>query len=164
MPHKGQGFPRFDCNLGSAARLEKRFNEIVAIPVLGLRARHAHDNKSVLSAETTNKYFQNKIMHQTSRKKLEPYYPNAPRNRPKETLHTIVGNRFKLHPCIKHETYRGSSKIRFSDGNPDALRPWKTTNQVFAECMLVQDTVGMANSGISSDVAKYMRRKQGMYA
>ena len=39
-------------NLGSAARLEKRFNEIVAIPVLGLRARHAHDDKSVLSAET----------------------------------------------------------------------------------------------------------------
>ena len=34
----------------------------------------------------TNKYFQKKIMHQTSRKKLEPYYPNAPRNRPKETV------------------------------------------------------------------------------
>lgn len=30
----------------------------------------------------------------------------------------------------RHERYRGSSTIRFTDGDPDALRPWKTTNQV----------------------------------
>ena len=35
--------------------------------------------------------------------------------------------------------------------------------QVFAECTAVQDTVGMANGGISSDIAKYMHRKQGVY-
>ena len=40
-----------------------------------------------------------------------------------------MGNRHKLHPCIKHEKYRGSSQIRFSDGDPDSRRPWKTTNQ-----------------------------------
>ncbi len=31
-------------------------------------------------------YFQKKIVHQTALKKLEPYHPNAPRNRPKETV------------------------------------------------------------------------------
>ena len=35
--------------------------------------------------------------------------------------------------------------------------------QVFSECTSVQDTVGMANGGISSDIAKYMHRKQGVY-
>ena len=40
----------------------------------------------------TNKYFQNKTMHQTSRKKLEPYYPNAPRNRPKETVQLALSH------------------------------------------------------------------------
>lgn len=45
-------------------------------------------------------------------------------------MENVVGNRHKLHPCIKHERYRGSSQIRFSDGDPDSSRPWKTTNQV----------------------------------
>ena len=44
-------------------------------------------------------------------------------------MENVVGNRHKLHPCIKHEKYRGSSQIRFSDGDPDSRRPWKTTNQ-----------------------------------
>ncbi len=35
--------------------------------------------------------------------------------------------------------------------------------QVFAECTSVQDMVGMANGGISSDIAKFMHRKQGVY-
>lgn len=47
-------------------------------------------------------------------------------------MENVVGNRHKLHPCIKHERYRGSSQIKFSDGDPDSSRPWKTTNQVFA--------------------------------
>ena len=45
-------------------------------------------------------------------------------------MENVVGNRHKLHPCIKHERYRGSSQIKFSDGDPDSSRPWKTTNQV----------------------------------
>ena len=44
--------------------------------------------KSHLACSTTM-YFQKKIIHQTAHKKLEPYYPNAPRNRPKETVQTI---------------------------------------------------------------------------
>lgn len=43
-------------NLGSALRLEKRLNEIVAIPVyrkpLGPSARSLHDDKPTMSAET----------------------------------------------------------------------------------------------------------------
>ena len=34
-------------------------------------------------------YFQKRIVHQTEHKKLEPYHPNAPRNRPKETVETL---------------------------------------------------------------------------
>lgn len=137
----------------------------------------------------TNKHYQ-KLVHavgtgQGTHKKLEKYYPNAPRNRPKETvshlpyscpadpmhvaaphhstlfnlllsceaqlfqaecnmvvqsdmsdvqMENVVGNRHKLHPCIRHERYRGSSQIKFSDGDPDSSRPWKTTNQV--QCLL----------------------------
>lgn len=54
-------------------------------------------------------------------------------------MENVVGNRHKLHPCIKHERYRGSSQIKFSDGDPDSSRPWKTTNQVqclFIHCMV----------------------------
>jgi len=38
----------------------------------------------------TTMYFQKKIIHQTAHKKLEPYHPNAPRNRPKETVQTAL--------------------------------------------------------------------------
>ena len=167
-------------------------------------------------------------------------------------MENVVGNRHKLHPCIKHERYRGSSQIRFSDGDPDSSRPWKTTNQVqcllthcavpnslyssvfqdnkkwtgialqeqiwvlileqqccygsscqsqyhnwpgihsqhlqgkpmlphtskhtyenkpliqctmqvFSKCAQVRDTVGLANCGISSSIAKDMHKKQGIY-
>ena len=35
--------------------------------------------------------------------------------------------------------------------------------QVFSKCAQVRDTVGLANSGISSCVAKDMHKKQGIY-
>lgn len=35
--------------------------------------------------------------------------------------------------------------------------------QVFNACAQVHDTVGLANSGISSAVAKTMHKKQGIY-
>ena len=150
-------------------------------------------------------------MYVSARKKLEPYHPNAPRNRPKASVScfcllpsppcTIVtrvhqqrqGARlWSVFACIKttlivmgacaadkcggqsaqaapvhcvspqpeiyflklcaseffcmfhqskrssmtlgracrHERYRGSSTIKFNDGDPDSFRPWKTTNQV----------------------------------
>ncbi|EIE24043.1 histone-fold-containing protein [Coccomyxa subellipsoidea C-169] len=37
-----------------------------------------------------------------------------------------------IAPKPRHERYRGSSTIKFNDGDPDSFRPWKTTNQVFA--------------------------------
>ena len=35
--------------------------------------------------------------------------------------------------------------------------------QVFSKCAQVRDTVGLANCGISSSVAKDMHKKQGIY-
>lgn len=35
--------------------------------------------------------------------------------------------------------------------------------QVFSKCAQVRDTVGLANCGISSAVAKDMHKKQGIY-
>ena len=54
-------------------------------------------------------------------------------------MENVVGNRHKLHPCIKHERYRGSSQIKFSDGDPDSSRPWKTTNQVHNPVAIIQN-------------------------
>ena len=112
-------------------RLEKRLNEIVAIPVyrkaMGSSSANSHTEKgnlcmtyvtvtmlrkredsSPLLAHTlkigkagwnvvfsksyltcsTTMYFQKRILPQAAHKKLEPYYPNAPRNRPKDTVQT----------------------------------------------------------------------------
>ncbi len=55
---------------------------------LGAESQRCQAITSHLACSTTT-YFQKKIVHQTARKKLEPYYPNAPRNRPKETVQTI---------------------------------------------------------------------------
>ena len=35
--------------------------------------------------------------------------------------------------------------------------------QVFARCAQVQDTIGLANPGISSDVALTLHKQQGIY-
>jgi hypothetical protein len=137
----------------------------------GYKAPNAYGARPLFTGETTNRHFQKGILTAGTGKgaqclfgkKLEPYSPNAPRNRPKETLLNVVGNRHKLHPCIKTETYRGSSQVRLADGDPESTRPWKTTNQVFNACAQVQDTVGLANSGISSTIAHIMHKQQGIY-
>lgn len=75
-----------------------------------------------------------------------------------------TGSRFGIHPSIKTERYRGSSQLTFaSPADPESKRPWKTCNQLFAECTEVQGTVGLANTGISSDVAVRMHKKIGIY-
>ncbi|KAK9906802.1 hypothetical protein WJX75_008308 [Coccomyxa subellipsoidea] len=93
------------CHLGSAFRLVKRLNELVAItrPVkrTGYKNELAYGYKPVMATETTNTAFQKKVVYVSARKKLEPYLPNAPRNRPKSSLTNVVGNRHRLHPCIE---------------------------------------------------------------
>lgn len=152
--------------------LTKMSGEIVAIPhnpeKTGYKAPNAYGAKPVFNGETTNHFFQKSVQTAgdgtgTSKKKLMPYYSNASRNRPKEAMENIVGSRFGPHPTIKTEAYRGSSNVRLGDGDPESRRAWKTTNQVFAECTQMQDVTGLGNSGVSSDVAKRMHKKQGIY-
>ena len=53
-------------------------------------------------------YFQKKIVHQTAHKKLERYHPNAPRNRPKETVETHTppcAHRLGLLNLVKKPLY-----------------------------------------------------------
>jgi len=79
-------------------------------------------------------------------------------------MQNIVGSRFGIHPSIKIERYRGSSQVVFeSPGDPEAKRPWKTTNQSFNECTSVAGTCGLSNQGISSDVATRVHKKIGIY-
>lgn len=67
------------------------------------------------------------------------------------------------HVHLRTETYRGMSHVEIRDGDVDSTRPWKTTNQVFSESTAVQHTVGLANAGVSSDVAIRTHKKQGIY-
>ena len=54
---------------------------------------------------------QTKVLTDVSTKKLMPYHPNAPRNRPPETLRNVPGKRFGLNVTRdSKETYRGSSQ------------------------------------------------------
>ena len=98
----------------------------------------------------------------TRNKKLMPYYPWATRNRPTTTQQNIVGTRYGTHATSK-ERYKGSSTVSLSSGGIHADSPWRTTNQVFNECALVRDTVGLTNQGIASELAKSMHKKQGIY-
>ena len=50
--------------------------------------------------------------------------------------------------------------MKFADGDPRSNRRWKTTNQVFSECAMVTNTIGLNNQGISADVARNMHEKQ----
>jgi hypothetical protein len=78
-------------------------------------------------------------------------------------MENVAGTRFGIHPSIKTERYRGSCQIKFeTPGDPESKRPWKTTNQMFSECTAVQNTVGLANQGISADVAHRMHLKIGI--
>lgn len=156
-----------DCNLNSAKRLQKQGGEWVAephqVPKTGYKAPNAYGATPVFDGMTTNKSFQSRVLTSVgvTDKKLCPYYPNAPRNRPPETLTNIPGKRFGLHVTRdSKETYRGSSKVKLADGDVTSKRPWKTTNQVFSECALVADTVGLSNQGISADVARTMHVHQ----
>ena len=75
----------------------------------------------------------------------------------------VTGSRFGIHPSIKTERYRGSSQVVFASTDPMAKKAWKTSNQMFEECTSVQNTVGLSNLGISSDVAVRMHKKIGIY-
>jgi len=158
-----------NCNVGSAVRLVKQGGELVAIPHYvkpsGYKAPNAYGAKAIFTGDTTNDFYQGKVRkvgeNNDSNKKLMPYYPNAPRNRPAETMENHPGQRFGLKVTRDtQETYRGSSQINFNDGDPDSSRPWKTTNQLYAECAQGVDKPGLANQGISSDLAKGMHAKQ----
>jgi len=158
-----------NCAIGSAVKLIKQGGELVAIPhhvkPTGYKAPNAYGAKAIFSAETTNSFYQGKVKKvgedNGADKKLMPYYPNAPRNRPAETMENTPGQRFGFKPTRDtKEAYRGSSQITFNDGDPDSSRPWKTTNQVYSECALGVNKPGLANQGISADVAKNMHQKQ----
>jgi len=158
-----------NCAIGSATKLVKQGGELVAIPYptpkTGYKAANAYGAKTIFSGETTNSYYQGKVRKvgedNGAKKKLMPYYPNAPRNRPAETMDNIPGKRFGFKSTRNSkEAYRGSSQINFNDGDPDSSRPWKTTNQVYSECALGVNKPGLGNQGISADVAKNMHAKQ----
>ncbi|KAK9842826.1 hypothetical protein WJX74_002994 [Apatococcus lobatus] len=159
------------CGCHSARAVFKVAGDFVAIPhkvpQTGYKAKNAYGTRPIFEDETTNKGFQRTVravgQEHGLRKKLEPYSPTAPRNRPKETMENTVGCRHRLHPVIKHEKYRGSSQIKLRDGDPESARPWKTTNQVFAECTQARNTTGLTNPGISSRIARVMHKKQGIY-
>lgn len=91
-----------------------------------------------------------------------PYHPNAIRNRPTETQRNIVGRRYGVHPTSQ-ERYKGSSEVVFADSANLQPKDWRTTNQAFQACYAVSNTVGLANPGISSRVAKEMHATQGIY-
>ena len=156
--------------LGSARKLVKQGGEWVAIahkvPKTGFKADNAYGAKPPFSGMTTNKSFQRSVRTVGSQqgptsKKLMPYYPNASRNRPKETMENTPGQRFGFKASAsRHEAYRGSSQVKFADGDPRSNRRWKTTNQVFSECAMVTNTIGLNNQGISADVARAMHEKQ----
>lgn len=59
-------------------------------------------------------YFQKKTGHETAQKKLEPYHPNAPRNRPKESVQSWLSCWWPLillHPLHKAAQCKNAANI-----------------------------------------------------
>ena len=83
-------------------------------------------------------------------KSLMPYHPNASRNRPEKTLQNTVGKRFV--------SWRNQSQVVIKDGDPDSVRPQRTTNQVYNAGLT--EVIGLSNQGISAEIAKTLHAKQ----
>ena len=131
----------------------------------GYKSPNAYGARAVFSAETTSKFFQTKVLGAAAAtsgaKKLMPYAPDAPRNRPKETLTNDVGHRFGPSTVTKRrERYRGASSITFGDASRMRPEPWRTTNDVMRARAAIVATTGLDNPGISAAIAKRVHAAQ----
>ena len=91
-------------------------------------------------------------------KKLVPYHPLAPRNRPKSQVENVVGSRFAI-PKGFAEKYRNSSRVCFGGGG--GADTWKTTNQAYSQPSgLARRNTGMDNVGIFAERAAMIHAKQ----
>lgn len=96
-------------------------------------------------------------------KQLEPYYPWAARNRPKETLTSIVGHKNVKHPDLSYDPYHGKL-IQFDTRYPISTdEQFLTTNQAFSKCADKCSAVTgwRTNQGVASNVAKQMHFIEG---
>lgn len=120
----------------------------------------------MFAAETTSSFFQSKVLgaardvSRCGRKSLMPYDPNAPRNRPRESLRNVPGQRFGPADAEirKRERYRGASTVSLADGS--IREPWRTTNQTMAPSAALVATAGLDNPGISSTIARRVHARQ----
>mmetsp|Transcript_31774 Transcript_31774/g.101240 ORF Transcript_31774/g.101240 Transcript_31774/m.101240 type:complete len:155 (+) Transcript_31774:141-605(+) len=149
----------FDTRTGSCVAIVSQGGEKIGIchPVkkTGYKAPNAYGAKKPFDGSTTKGHFDSKVrkVGEDTSKKLMPYSPNAPRNRPKETLTNTRGPRFRPD--------RNNSQIILMDGHPDSLVPPKTTNMVFqASIAKYSDNVGLANPGISAVIAREAHKQQ----
>jgi hypothetical protein len=161
--------------LGSARRLERRGGGLVAVPHVvkktGFKARDAYGARPVFQSETTTGYFQKAVLGAATStrvdggKALMPYHPDAPRNRPRESVRNTISRRFGPSCAAtlrRGERYRGASSISFAPPprrRVDA-RAWRTTNQAMRPRASVVATTGLDNPGISSSLAKRVHASQ----
>lgn len=99
------------------------------------------------------------------RKRLTPYHPNAPRNRPRWTLSNVQGVRFGVPKDMKNhapERYRGESHLQIKDGTLRSQDNFRTTKQVYeATASLAREPPGLhSNPGVFADVARTLHAYQ----
>ncbi|MDA9098703.1 hypothetical protein N9L76_07190 [bacterium] len=128
----------------------------------GYKAPNAFGNRVRFDGSTTNGIANKKVAmvgeNKNGNKKLMPYHPLAPRNRPKAQVQNITGSRFAV-PKGFTEKYRNSSQVQFGDGSQDSQ--WKTTNQTYSQPTgaATRDS-GMDNTGIFAEQAVMTHAKQ----
>ena len=154
--------------LGTGTRLVRVGGELVAIAhtvkPTGYKAPNAYGSRTRFDGTTTNGVANKKVrtIGETSggEKKLAPYHPLAPRNRPKAQVENTLGSRFAV-PKGFVEKYRNSSQVSFSDGSVGAQRTWRTTNQTYAQPSgAAKRDTGMDNVGIFAEQAVMTHAKQ----
>lgn len=131
----------------------------------GYKAPNAYGSRTRFDGSTTNGVANKKVrtVGETGNggeKKLVPYHPLAPRNRPKAQVENTLGSRFAV-PKGFVEKYRNSSQVSFSDGSVGAQRTWRTTNQTYAQPSgAAKRDTGMDNVGIFAEQAVMTHAKQ----
>ena len=130
-----------------------------AVKPTGYKAPNAYGSRTRFDGASTNGVA-NKNVRTIGEKKLVPYHPLAPRNRPKAQVENTLGSRFSV-PKNFVEKYRNSSQVTFSDGSVNAQRAWRTTNQTYAQPSgAAKRVTGLDNIGIFAEQAVMTHAKQ----
>lgn len=143
--------------LGSAVGLTRQAGELVAVafptPKTGYKNPMAYGAKPTFTSEVTTKYFVKKVRAAAEStcedKKLMPYHPNAPRNRPRQTVSNAgIDENTKLRQlphAVPSSMLHGPCRMPGADGK---MRRVSLHGALFQDSLIARDQSWRANNDV----------------